>query len=53
MKTIELTAAEAAGVARDVVCDTFRGIGRIFYCAYLFISGALDHLLESVDQIGE
>ena len=53
MKLNELTAAEAVGIAIDAVCDTFRWIGRIFYCAYLFISGALDHLLESVDQIGE
>jgi len=48
-----LTVAEAAGVARDVVCDTFRRIGRIFYCVYLLASGVREHLLESIDQIGE
>ena len=44
---------EAVGVARDLVVDTLRKIGRLFYLVYLLASGIRDHLLEMVDQIGE
>ena len=44
---------EVTAAAADLAETIIRKIGRIFYCAYLLISGTRDHVLESIDQIGE
>ena len=44
---------EVTAAAADLAETIIRKTGRIFYCVYLLASGVREHLLESIDHIGE